>query len=198
LPPAKRNSRIITVFGSSRPREGHADYEFARALGIRLAEFGFTVCTGGYGGVMEAVSRGAKEGSGHVLAVTAKAFLARANRWVDEEIRVATWQQRLFELIRRGHGYVACKGGTGTLAELAVVWEMLNKRVIRRPKPFVALGTFWSPVIDCVNEVESGDSLIHIAPTPEDAAAYLAEHLLKTKVEGAATSAPRSAAPTLF
>jgi uncharacterized protein (TIGR00725 family) len=198
LPPAKRIPRIITVFGSSHPREGHADYESARALGLRLAEFGFAVCTGGYGGVMEAVSRGAKEGGGHVLAVTAKSLLARANRWVDEEIRVATWQQRLFELIYRGHGYVACKGGTGTLAELAVVWEMLNKGVIRRPKPFVALGSFWSPVIDCVNEVDRGDSLIHLAPTPEDAAAYLSEYLLKAKIVGAKTPVPRSAAPTLF
>jgi uncharacterized protein (TIGR00730 family) len=196
LSPVKRNARVITVFGSSRPREGHADYESARVLGLRLAERGFAVCTGGYGGVMEAASRGAKEGGAHVLAVTAKSFLARANHWVDEEIRVATWQQRLFELIRRGDAYVACNGGTGTLAELAVVWEMLNKGVIRHPKPFVALGSFWSPVIDCVNEVERGDSLIYIAPTPEDAAAYVAEHLLKAKkVEGAKASASRSAAP---
>jgi uncharacterized protein (TIGR00725 family) len=196
LSPAKTNPRIITVFGSSHPREGHADYESARALGRCLAERGFAVCTGGYGGVMEAASRGAKEGGGHVLAITAKSFLARANRWVDEEIRVATWQQRLFELIRRGDAYVACKGGTGTLAELAIVWEMLNKGVIRRPKPFVALGSFWSPVLDCVNEMESGDSLIHVAPTPEDAAAYVAEHLLKSKIESAKAFAPRSAAPT--
>jgi uncharacterized protein (TIGR00725 family) len=195
LSPVKRNARVITVFGSSRPREGHADYESARVLGLRLAERGFAVCTGGYGGVMEAASRGAKERGGHVLAVTAKSFIARANRWVDEEIRVATWQQRLFDLIRRGDAYVACKGGTGTLAELALVWEMLNKGVIRRPKPFVALGSFWSPVIDCVNEVERGDSLIYVSPTPEDAAAYVAEHLLKPKVEGAKASAPRSGAP---
>jgi len=25
------------------------------------------------------------------------------------------------------HGFVACKGGTGTLVELAVVWEMLKQ-----------------------------------------------------------------------
>ena len=48
-----------------------------------------------------------------------------------------TWQDRLFELIQLGHGYVACPGGTGTLVELAVVWEMLNKGVMTG-KPFVA------------------------------------------------------------
>jgi predicted Rossmann-fold nucleotide-binding protein len=53
--------KIITVFGSSRPAEGHADYIEALELGRALAAAGFGVCTGGYSGVMEAVSRGARE-----------------------------------------------------------------------------------------------------------------------------------------
>ena len=121
-------TKIITVFGSSRPEDGHADYVEALELGRALAAAGFAVCTGGYGGVMEAVSRGARESGGRVLAVTSSFFRSRANRWVEEETRMATWQERLFELVRLGDGYVACKGGTGTLVELAVVWEMLNKK----------------------------------------------------------------------
>src|SRR5712692_2597946 len=122
-----KEERIVTVFGSSRPQESDAEYEEARELGRMLATNGFSVCSGGYGGVMEAVSRGAKEGGGNTMGITAKFFTARANKWVDEEIRVKTWQERLFELVKRGHGYVVCPGGTGTLVELAVVWEMLNK-----------------------------------------------------------------------
>ncbi len=178
-------SRIVTVFGSSRPQEGDPDHAEARALGRALAAKGFIVCTGGYGGVMEAASRGAKEAGGRTLAVTAEFFRSRANRWVDEEVRVKTWQERLFELVRRGAGYVACKGGTGTLVELAVVWEMLNKGVMR-DKPFVVLGEFWRPVLDRVREVEGGaDSawgeanspLVHLAPSPGEAAEYLASKL---------------------
>src|SRR6202790_88655 len=122
--------KIITVFGSSRPEDGHADYVEALELGRALAAAGFAVCTGGYGGVMEAVSRGARESGGHVLAVTSSFFRPRANRWVEEETRVPTWQERLFELVRLGDGHVACKWGTGKLGELAVVWEMLNKRAM--------------------------------------------------------------------
>lgn len=182
----KALGKVITVFGSSRPREGDADYEQARALGAALGKSGLTVCSGGYGGVMEAVSRGTKEAGGKTLAVTAEFFRARANRWVDEEIRVTTWQDRLFELIRLGDAYVACKGGTGTLVELAVVWEMLNKRVMEG-KPFVTLGGFWEPILETVREVELGhpsswgeanNRLIHVAPAAEEAAAYLA-NLLK-------------------
>src|SRR5207247_2016661 len=51
-------SKIVTVFGSSRPKEGDAGYAEARELGYALAAKGFVVCTGGYGGVMESASRG--------------------------------------------------------------------------------------------------------------------------------------------
>src|ERR1041385_544716 len=92
----------ITVFGSSRPHDGDADYDQARALGRDLADRGFRVCSGGYGGVMEGASRGAKERGGRTLAVTAEFFKRSANEWVDKVYSVATWQERLFELIRVG------------------------------------------------------------------------------------------------
>jgi uncharacterized protein (TIGR00725 family) len=177
--------KVITVFGSSRPEEGHADYAEAFELGRTLAAAGFAVCTGGYGGVMEGVSRGAGESGGHVIAVTSSFFRSRANRWVNEETRLATWQDRLFELVRLGDGYVACKGGTGTLVELAVVWEMLNKRAMEH-RPFVVLGDFWEPIVNRVREVERGresrwgessDPLVHQAHTPAAAAQFLAAKL---------------------
>jgi len=173
---------IITVFGSSRPGEGDTDYEEARVLGRALARRGFAVCSGGYGGVMEAVSRGAKEEGGKTYGVTAEFFkAAQLNRWVDVEVRKQTWEERLFELIRLGHGFVACKGGTGTLVELAVVWEMLNKSVMSG-KPFAVLGEFWEPILERVREVELGHPgargegngrLVYVAATPGDAASHL-------------------------
>jgi uncharacterized protein (TIGR00730 family) len=180
----RRERRIVTVFGSSRPHAGDAQYAEAQSLGAELAGKGFTVCSGAYGGVMEGVSRGAKEAGGRTVGVTAEFFSSRANAWVDEEVRVKTWQERLFELVRRGDGYVACAGGTGTLVELAVVWEMLNKGAMGR-RPLVVLGEFWQPVIERVREAElyhtsrwaeREGALIQTAATAVDAAAYLAEY----------------------
>src|SRR5258706_570218 len=181
--------KVITVFGSSRPEEGDAEYAEAVELGKALAEAGFAVCTGGYGGVMEGVSRGAREAGGRVLAVTSSFFKPRANRWVDEEITMATWQERLFELVRLGDGYVACKGGTGTLVELAVGWEMLNKKAMEH-RPFAVLGNFGQPILERVREVERGhasgwgelnDPLVHQEPTPSDAAQFLSARLAEAR-----------------
>lgn len=180
---------IVTVFGSSRPLGGSAAYEDARRLGRLLAEAGFAVCSGGYGGVMEAVSRGAREAGGHTLGVTAEFFNSHANRWVVEEIRVRAWQERLFKLIELGEGYVAMPGGTGTLVELAVVWEMLNKGVLPR-KPFVAVGDFWGDILHRVRSIERADptgpwgeanqELVHLVASPEEAVAFL-ERVLKSR-----------------
>jgi uncharacterized protein (TIGR00730 family) len=180
---------IVTVFGSSRPREGDADYEEARILGRALAKHGFSVCSGGYGGVMEAVSRGAKEAGAKTTGVTADFFKsAKLNPWIDVEVRMKTWEERLFELIRRADGFVACKGGTGTLVELAVVWEMMNKSVMAG-KPFAVLGDFWQPILDRVREVELGHPgpwgeangrLVYVAVTPGDVASHLISKLQKT------------------
>jgi predicted Rossmann-fold nucleotide-binding protein len=94
----------------------------------------------------------------------------------------------LFELVRLGDGYVACKGGTGTLVELAVVWEMLNKKAMAA-RPFVVLGDFWQPILDRVREVERGhasrwgessDPLVHQAPSPLEAATFLATRLAES------------------
>jgi len=180
-----RKELRVTVFGSSRPREGDADYEEARLLGRALAESGYVVCSGGYGGVMEGVSRGAKEVGGKTYGVTADFFNVKLNPWVDVEVRVKTWQERLFELIRVADGFVACKGGTGTLVELAVVWEMLNKSVMAG-KPFAVLGDFWQPILDRVREVELGHPapwgevngrLVHVAATPGDVVRHFKEKL---------------------
>lgn len=178
-----KGKKIVTVFGSSRPLVGEPDYEEARLLGVALASRGFVVCSGGYAGVMEAVSRGAKEAGGQTLAITARYFRNKINAWVDEERAFDNWEERLFELVRLGDGFVACKGGTGTLVELAVVWEMLNKGILAS-KPFVTLGEFWTPILDRVREVEmhhssrwieAGARLVSAVPSAEEAAKFMAQ-----------------------
>ena len=85
----------------------------------------------------------------------------------------------LFKLIDIGNAYVALPGGTGTLAEIAALWEMLNKRVIER-YPFVLVGDFWRPMVDSVDAVERGGAwrgaespLLQFAPDPVAAVALL-------------------------
>ena len=167
---------VITVFGSSRPQPGSDAYETAQALGAALAKSGFVVANGGYGGTMEATARGARAAGGTTIGVTAETFRSKANSWIEKEIRVQDWQARLFKLIELGAGYVVLPGGTGTLVELSVVWEWVNKRFIG-PRPIVLLGGYWHPVIDAVaqGEIWNHSPLLRAA-TPAEAAILLAKH----------------------
>lgn len=143
---------IVCVFGSSHPQEGDADYATAFELGALLAREGYTVCNGGYGGVMEASARGAKSAGGTTIGVTFRASGGRsANRWIDQAIEVETLMERVQKLISLGDAYVVLRGGTGTLLELAAVWEFINKNMIPA-KPVVALGSFWSDVVSTLRE----------------------------------------------
>jgi hypothetical protein len=148
--------KAVTIFGSSLPAEGSAAYEDARRLGRLLAEGGWAVCNGGYAGLMEATARGAREAGGHTIGVTCAVWRAAANPYIVEEVRSASFLERLTTLIERGDAYVVLPGGTGTLAELALVWEMMNKSALARTvggrKPLLVMAPYWQPVIDCLNQ----------------------------------------------
>ena len=121
-----------------------------------LAEGGFAVCNGGYGGLMEASARGAREAGGHTIGVTCCVWERSANPWIAQEVRTSSFSERIMTLISLGDAYVALPGGTGTLAELALAWEMMNKSILSATvggrKPLLIVGSYWQPVISCLEQ----------------------------------------------
>src|SRR5947209_9450787 len=139
--------RIVTIFGGSKCGEESEEYEQARRLGQLLAERGFTICTGGYLGVMEGASRGAHERGGRVVGVLMNQFKAEPNRYLTEKVASAHFYDRLQNLITRSVGFVALRGGMGTVTEVSLVWNKLTTGVIGR-RPLVLVGDFWKPVVE--------------------------------------------------
>jgi uncharacterized protein (TIGR00730 family) len=148
--------KTVTIFGSSLPGEDSAAYAEARRLGALLVERGLEVCNGGYAGLMEASSRGAREAGGHTIGVTCSIWPSPPNGWVAEEVRTRSFSERIITLIERGDAYIVLPGGTGTLAELALAWEMMNKSTLSRTvggrKPLLVMEGYWRPVIDCLKQ----------------------------------------------
>ena len=178
--------KTIAVFGSYRPRPGDDEYEQAREIGRGLAQAGYNVINGGYGGVMAASSQGAREGGGKTTGVICKAFSPNANEFTDRVIVATSLLERLETLLRKANGFVILKGGTGTLAELALCWEYVNKGLMSS-KPIVILGEFWRPVIDVLRpeagfdpryadpkkRPESCTDFVRLASTPQDVVAEI-------------------------
>ncbi len=170
---------IVTVFGSS-----HADpldklYQTALDLGRTIAELGLTLCNGGYGGTMTAAARGAVEAGGHTIGVTCTRFgRGGANPYIRQEIPTFDLFQRLNTLTRLGRAYVVLPGGTGTLVELALTWELLNKKLLSGDRPLIVLGDTWQPVIDCIIQAQPDAAELHVVPDVSAARDILARFVL--------------------
>ena len=139
-------THVACVFGGSAPKQGETAYVQAETLGRELGGMGWTVATGGYGGTMEAVCRGALEGGGRTIGVTCDQIEAwrhvRPNAWVQEELRCATLRERLYRLISLGDVLLALPGGVGTLSELTLSWSLIQTQEIPA-RPVVLIGDLW-------------------------------------------------------
>lgn len=175
------SEKIVTIFGGSKCGENSAEYKEAKELGARLAEAGFTICTGGYLGVMEAASRGAREKGGRVFGIVMNQFKGEPNRFLTDKVATDHFYDRLQSLISRSVGFVALRGGMGTVTEISLVWNKLQTHVIE-PRPLVLLGDCWREVVKCWQEnlavSESDVKLLDFAHDAEEASRIIIE---KTK-----------------
>lgn len=137
---------VAAVFGSARVTEQDDEYLIAVRTGRLLAESGWAVMTGGYHGAMEAASRGAGDAGGHVIGVTVANWIDRSapNRWVVEERCAPDLLARLAQLMA-ADALIAVGGGVGTLAEVALAWN-LKQRDHAFP-PLVLVGRRWERVL---------------------------------------------------
>jgi uncharacterized protein (TIGR00725 family) len=170
--------RIVTIFGGSKCSERDPEYAQARRVGEMLAKAGFTICTGGYLGVMEAASRGAHEVGGRVRGIVMNQFKHEPNRYLTDKVATPHFYERLQQLITRSVGFIAIRGGMGTVTELSLVWNKIQTRVIE-PRPLVLLGECWPPVVQAWQEhlaVSDGDiAILDFAKTAEEAVAIIKE-----------------------
>ena len=142
--------KTITVFGSSKPREGDEEYNIAYKLGCLLAQNGFDVCTGGFLGTMEAVSKGANENGAKVIGVTVDFWSRNPNRFITKEVKCNNLLERVEKLIKLGDAFIVLQGGTGTLLELAAAWEFANKGLMDK-KPILCHSSMWQGIVSKMN-----------------------------------------------
>jgi uncharacterized protein (TIGR00730 family) len=178
LPPERSQERIVTIFGGARCVATDAEYAQAHRAGELLAEAGYTICTGGYLGVMEAASRGAWEKGGRVLGIVMNQFKAEPNRYLTDKVATPHFYERLQQLITRSVGFIAIRGGMGTVTELSLVWNKIQTGVIG-PRPLVLLGDCWPPIVKAWQEHlvvnEKDVAALDFAGTAEDAVAIINE-----------------------
>jgi len=165
----------VAVLGSAGLGPDDPAWKVAEEMGRRLAKAGFTVVTGGYGGLMAAVSRGASEVGGHVVGLPMTAWThLQPNEWNQELLWADGYPERLRQLLSC-EAVIALDGGVGTLSELAVVWSACQTE--EGAPLLLAIGERWSRLVRVLGEelvVSKHDlDLVRLVPTPAAAVALL-------------------------
>jgi uncharacterized protein (TIGR00730 family) len=171
------DKKTVTIFGTSKAGEGDYAYVLAYETGKLLAQAGFSIANGGYGGTMLAAAKGASEAGGEVIGVTCSAFKnSIPNKYISSEVDTVSLDERLDKLIQLGQAYVVLPGGTGTLLELAKVWELKNKGFLKADKPIILLGRFWKPLVDSVaGEDPDSSKYVKLVNQPQQVVGLISE-----------------------
>ncbi len=172
----------IAIFGSSRATSDQPVYRDAVKLGRTLAEAGFIIANGGYGGLMEATSHGASEVGGTVIGVTAPdVFPDRAgvNGSVTSEVALASLPTRIAHLVDVADATIALPGSLGTTAEFIVAWNACFVAPMsgRTPKLNIAVGLRWRRLVDHLSEELGADAaLVTCVDSMAEAAETAVDH----------------------
>jgi uncharacterized protein (TIGR00725 family) len=116
-PPIDR-AMLVAVGGAGACDEETAD--LAEEVGRGLAAAGAVVITGGLGGVMEAVCRGAKSAGGLTIGILPGRTRRDANRYVDLPLVTGMGQARNVIVAGSADVFIAVDGEYGTLSEIGL------------------------------------------------------------------------------
>jgi uncharacterized protein (TIGR00730 family) len=173
-----------SVFGSARVLPGSATYERARAAGVRFAQEGFAVVTGGGPGVMEAANRGCREAGG--LSVGFNIELPHeqhANDFLDISLTFKHFYARKTMFVKAAEGFVIFPGGFGTMDELFESLTLIQTGKIGNFPVVLLDSSYWSAMLGWVRGAmrESGLvsdddlDLMHVTDSVDEAVERVVE-----------------------
>jgi len=151
----------VSIFGSARISESDPLYAEAHTLAKRLAEAGCDIVTGGGGGIMQAVDRGASrdEATRPVDGDLPVRTVAEGDDapFVERVYRHRTFFSRLHHFVRLSSAFIALPGGIGSTLEAMMVWQLLQAKHLP-PTPFLLYGSHWRGLCSWLEEqaVEQG------------------------------------------
>ena len=143
----KQHGKTVTFFGSARFTEENPYYQKARDLAGRICKRGYTVVTGGGGGIMEAGNRGAKEACdcsvGFNIQLPHEQTL---NPYVTHGVDFSFFASRKIAMYFSGEAFLFFPGGFGTLDEFFQILTLIQTNKTPRV-PIVCVGSeFWNDI----------------------------------------------------
>jgi len=151
----------VSIFGSARITPKDAVYKKAEKIAELFVKKGFSVITGGGGGVMEAANKGAAEAGGTSVGLNIiLPFEQKPNLFANVTLDFKYFFIRKVMFIKYASAYIILPGGFGTLDEL---FEAVTLVQTRRIKPFPLIlvdSEYWEGLIDWIKDKLLGEKRI--------------------------------------
>jgi len=143
----------ISIFGSSRCKEGDLLYTRTYNLSRLLAKNGFNIITGGGGGVMEAANRGASEEGAKSVGINIELpFEQKPNPYSNIRLNYRYFFVRKVMFLKYAVAFIMLPGGFGTLDEC---FEAITLIQTKKMKPFPVIlvdSSYWNGLIEWIRE----------------------------------------------
>jgi len=141
-------SIMVAVIGSARLNPPDPRCTLAERVGRVIGARGWSLVTGGYGGLMAVASQAAAEAGGTVIGLPMRGWHSLTpNPWNHELRWSDTYPERLGHLLATD-AVVALDGGIGTLSEAMTVWAALQTQ--EGTADLIFVGAAWRPVLQAL------------------------------------------------
>ena len=170
---------IIAVIGDTQTDAGAECDALAGKLGRLIIDNNWRIMTGGLGGIMESVARGARASSkwhsGSIIGILPGCDPDAANPYIDISIITGLDHGRNL-LVAQADVVVAIRGGAGTLSEIALAWLYYRLIIAFR-------GSGWSgqladkKVDQRIRYPEIREDRVYGVDTPEEAVNTIIQYL---------------------
>lgn len=146
--------KTVTFFGSARFTEENEHYTKARTLARKISEVGYTILTGGGGGIMEASNRGAFEANNPSIGLNIRlAHEQQLNSYTTDSIKFQYFFVRKTALSFAAEAYLFFPGGFGTMDELFEILTLIQTHKIRRIPVILVGSDYWGKFNQFIKEV---------------------------------------------
>ncbi len=167
----------VSIFGSARTKPDDPVYAHAANIAAEFAKNGFSVITGGGGGVMEAANKGATEAGGNSVGLNIKLpFEQKPNPFANIQVEFNYFFIRKVMFMKYAAAYIGLPGGFGTLDEIFEVMTLIQTQRIK-PFPVILAGSeYWSGLLDWIRQrlldggmISPGDmDIVQVIDDPEE------------------------------
>ncbi len=153
----KNYEKSVTFFGSARFTENNDHYQKARELAKKIAGLGYTILTGGGGGIMEAANRGAFEAGKQSVGLNIRLPRQQVlNSYTTDSIQFDYFFVIKTALSFAAEAYLFFHGGFGTFDEFFEILTLIQTHKIRRV-PIILVGSdYWNELNNFIKNVMYG------------------------------------------